>query len=71
MPSTGGIVDSTIESMRPIDVIPNSRQPSAGVTTTATTIPDDGEIFKVESLYGYIWATDNKICILLSFPGIT
>jgi hypothetical protein len=45
MPSTGGVVDSTITSMRPIDVIPTSRQLSAGVTTT-TTVPDDREIFK-------------------------
>jgi hypothetical protein len=46
MPSTGGVIDSTIVSIRPIDVIPTSRQPSVGVTTT-TTIPDDREIYKV------------------------
>jgi len=45
MPSTGGVVDSTIISMKPIDVIPTSRQLSAGATTT-TSIPDDREIFK-------------------------
>ncbi|CAF0809123.1 unnamed protein product [Rotaria sordida] len=46
MPSTGGVVDSAIVSMKPIDVIPTSRQPSAGITTTTTTLIDDGEIFK-------------------------
>ncbi|CAF1320835.1 unnamed protein product [Adineta ricciae] len=48
MPPTGGVVDSTIVSMRPIDVIPTSRQPSAGAgtTTTTTNVPDDREIFK-------------------------
>jgi len=47
MPSTGGVVYSTIISMRPIDVIPTSRQLSAGITTT-TNVPDDREIFKVD-----------------------
>ncbi|CAF0817326.1 unnamed protein product [Rotaria sp. Silwood1] len=46
MPSTGGAVDSAVVSMRPIDVIPTSRQPSAGITTATTTVIDDGEIFK-------------------------
>ncbi|UJR28304.1 hypothetical protein I4U23_009549 [Adineta vaga] len=46
MPSTGGVVDSTIVSIRPIDVIPTSRQPSAGTATTTTNAPDDREIFK-------------------------
>ncbi len=49
MPSTGGVVDSTIISMRPIDVIPTSRQISAGITTTVANLPDDREIFKVNS----------------------
>lgn len=48
MPSTGGVVDSTIISMRPIDVIPTSRQLSAGATTTTVPVPDDREIFKVD-----------------------
>jgi hypothetical protein len=48
MPATGGVVDSAIVSMRPIDGIPTSRQPSAGVSTTTTTVPDDREIFKVD-----------------------
>jgi hypothetical protein len=47
MPSTGGVVDSTIISMRPIDVIPTSRQLSAGITTATSSVPDDREIFKV------------------------
>jgi hypothetical protein len=51
MPSTGGVIDSTIISMRPIDVIPTSRQLSTGVTTTTTNVPDDREIFKVELIY--------------------
>jgi len=46
MPSTGGVVDSTIVSMRPIDVISNSRQPSAGPATSSTGGPDDREVFK-------------------------
>jgi hypothetical protein len=54
MPSTGGVVDSTIVSMRPIDVIPTSRQPSAGVTTTTNVaIPDDREIFNVNLFFYY------------------
>lgn len=51
MPSTGGVVDSTIVSMKPIDVIPTSRQASAGVTTTTSGIPDDKEIFNVKLFY--------------------
>ncbi|CAF3449440.1 unnamed protein product [Rotaria socialis] len=47
MPVTGGVVDSTIISVRPIDVIPTSRQSSTGITTTAVNAGDDREIFKV------------------------
>lgn len=47
MPSTGGVVDSTIVSMRPIDVIQTTRQNSGGITTAAATVVDDGEIYKV------------------------
>jgi hypothetical protein len=50
MPSTGGVVDSTSVSMRPIDIIPTSRQASAG-TTTMNAVPDDREIFKVEIFF--------------------
>ena len=54
MPSTGGVVDSTIVSMRPIDVIPTSRQGSAGITTT-TAIPDDREIFNVNLYLFFVY----------------
>ncbi|CAM4742593.1 unnamed protein product [Rotaria magnacalcarata] len=47
MPVTGGVVDSTNISVRPIDVIPTSRQPPAGITMTAVNAVDDREIFKV------------------------
>jgi len=67
MPSTGGVVDSTIISMRPIDVIPTSRQLSAGVTTTTTSVPDDREIFKV-NLFLYNNRLNNNLNYLL---GIT
>jgi hypothetical protein len=47
MPATGTILDSTVISMRPVDVTITARQGSAGTTTTITNLPDDREIFNV------------------------
>lgn len=71
MPSTGGVVDSTIISMRPIDVIPTSRQLSAGTTTTTGPVPDDREIFKVNLLPFFFLHFYHIIKIFRYFLGIT
>ena len=47
MLATGAILDSTIVSIRPMDVVPAVRPSSTGMTTTMLTAPDDREIFKV------------------------
>jgi hypothetical protein len=47
MPASGTILDSTIVSMRPMDVTITARHGSIGPAATIITIPDDREIFKV------------------------
>ncbi|CAM2700501.1 unnamed protein product [Rotaria socialis] len=46
MPGTGTILDSTIISMRPMDMTQPLRHGSGGTTTNFSTVPDDREIFK-------------------------
>lgn len=49
MPGTGTILDSTVISMRPIDVTQPLRHGSGGITTNCpANLPDDREIFKVD-----------------------
>ncbi|CAF0809060.1 unnamed protein product [Adineta ricciae] len=47
MPATGSVLESSIISMAPANIIPTTRQGSAGHTTTHTNLPDDREVFKV------------------------
>jgi hypothetical protein len=47
MPASGSILDSTIISMRPVDIPQTTARSSIGITTTIKTLQDDREIFKV------------------------
>ncbi|CAF4104264.1 unnamed protein product, partial [Rotaria magnacalcarata] len=46
MPGTGTILDSTIISMRPMDMTQPLRHGTGGTTTNFSTVPDDRETFK-------------------------
>ncbi|CAF1344616.1 unnamed protein product [Adineta ricciae] len=47
MPATGSVLESSIISMAPANIIPTTRQGPAAHTTTHTNLPDDREVFKV------------------------
>jgi hypothetical protein len=49
MLATGAILDSTIVSIRPMDVAPTGRSSSTGTTTIMISAPDDRELFKVKT----------------------
>lgn len=48
MPSTGGVVDSTIISMKPIDVLPTSKQSTQANQSLTINSPDEREVFNVK-----------------------